>query len=673
MVHSWARSADDPVAMFSLPPSFSAGSASHSSRPDGRARESVASKPRSRTPSRSGRELRDASSVPTSPAPAWTTGHVKADAWVSDKNLEQEVLANLASVPQAKRLQFVLSTIEKNVDNPAAWINACIRNWKNGNMAARLLDGANVHGADRSRSTNARHSPAIGLSTEPFVSSVAPSDPLQAVSVVQSGTQPAQDAIQMKTFWPSEKSNLITILAEMLEEDVALQFFELPPEDQCGICYAYMLTAAQGDTAAAKNSMIKAWIRRLSVLDGSTDRPPPRTLLPTVSSVKIHLQVVLAGMPSVMAGTMMSVLNQVVPTLHRDISIDFFPTIYVDVFEEDNANIASVADSFRQPFLTRVTTMQDFADELENLMMEWKKVNTKFLFLTNVGLASTPDEHVKDLDASRLHRKDTNWIWNFCQAADAVRQFMSNADVAEIFIGSQTPAFHQQLSNIWGEPTSAQAVKHPKVPVSMPQVFSTPSGFTVLAVVQNEHLNNDSIDRWGAPDLAAWMDKYHGAAISPSMVAKLMVMKLFKERPLRKEEEDMLKAVSMKNDSGVQTSLSRIHFLSLYGYAGTPAEELLNVQFPCMENIFPTTGLSAKNKSKITRPCGQERYCRQCEKLFTVIDRSYPTYVVCDVLLAIFTKVAPTWSGQQDIDSAMWARKDVNRIHSCGPTCPGHL
>ena len=106
MVHSWARSADDPVAMFSLPPSFSAGSASQSSRRDGRARESVMSNPRSRTPSRSGREIRDATSVPTSPAPAWTTGHVKADAWVSDKNLEQEVLSNLASVPQAKRLVF---------------------------------------------------------------------------------------------------------------------------------------------------------------------------------------------------------------------------------------------------------------------------------------------------------------------------------------------------------------------------------------------------------------------------------------------------------------------------------------------------------------------------------------------------------------------------------------
>ena len=45
--------------------------------------------------------------------------------------------------------------------------------------------------------------PAMGLSTESLVSSTVPSHPLQGVSVVQAGTVPAQDAIQMKTLWPS--------------------------------------------------------------------------------------------------------------------------------------------------------------------------------------------------------------------------------------------------------------------------------------------------------------------------------------------------------------------------------------------------------------------------------------------------------------------------------------
>ena len=133
--------------------------------------------------------------MPTSPAPAWTTGHAKADAWVTEKNLEQEVLANLASVPQAKRLQFVLSTIDKNVDNPAAWINACTRNWKNTSMASKLWNEASVHSGDRGRSSSARNSPSMAVPTERVVSGTAPADTLQSVRVVQDGTRPAHVAI----------------------------------------------------------------------------------------------------------------------------------------------------------------------------------------------------------------------------------------------------------------------------------------------------------------------------------------------------------------------------------------------------------------------------------------------------------------------------------------------
>ena len=65
---------------------------------------------------------------------------------------------------------------------------------------------------------------------------------------------------------------------------------------------------------------------------------------------------------------------------------------------------------------------------------------------------------------------------------------------------------------------------------------------------------------------------------------------------------------------------------------------------------------------------------RKCEKAFAIMDRSYPTHVVCDVLLALFTKVAASWSGKSPIESTMWARNtDVGRDHRCGPMCPGHL
>jgi len=57
-----------------------------------------------------------------------------------------------------------------------------------------------------------------------------------------------------------------------------------------------------------------------------------------------------------------------------------------------------------------------------------------------------------------------------------------------------------------------------------------------------------------------------------------------------------------------------------------------------------------------------------------LIGQSYPEYVVGDLVQALFTKVAPTWSGKIPVETAMWARKDnVGRKHICGPTCQGKL
>ena len=98
--------------------------------------------------------------------------------------------------------------------------------------------------------------PAMGLSTESSVSRTVPSHPLQGVSVGQAEPVPAQDAIQLRTFWPSEKVNVVAAVAKILEEDDVLQLLEIIPEDLCGCCSAYMLTAAQGDTAAARVSFV---------------------------------------------------------------------------------------------------------------------------------------------------------------------------------------------------------------------------------------------------------------------------------------------------------------------------------------------------------------------------------------------------------------------------------
>ena len=366
---------------------------------------------------------------------------------------------------------------------------------------------------------------------------LAPPGVTESAGIMARGTQPADEAVVMKEHWPLNKSALISSLMAVLEEEVMERFLALEAEDQCAMCFTYMVTAGKDDTTGTKNQMVKSWLDRLQSLDGPSGRLVPASLSQTISGRKINVQIILAGMPSIMAGTIVSVCMQAIPSMHRDISVEFMPSIFVAVGTEE-ITIESVANAYRQHFHEKVHTMQDLSNEFEQLMEEWKKTETKFIFVTNVGIPPTPDEAVSELEPNRLHRSDTEWIWAFCQAANVVRQHTKDSDVAEIFLGPQAPAFHGQISGLWGEVTTSLAGNHPKVPISMPQVISTPSGFTVLSVVDNGAYTNDPIENWEAPEFAAWMGKHPSIPIAPSMAARLMVMKLLKERPLKTVEAD---------------------------------------------------------------------------------------------------------------------------------------
>ena len=131
----------------------------------------------------------------------------------------------------------------------------------------------------------------------------------------------------MKAFWPTNKSSLIESMVTILDEDVQERFLSLDPEDQCAMSFAYMLTAAQDDTEWTKDVLVKTWLDRLENLNGCTGKTVVGCPSQPPAAAKVHIQLVMAGMPSIMAGTVASVMTQVTPTLHQDMELEFFPHI----------------------------------------------------------------------------------------------------------------------------------------------------------------------------------------------------------------------------------------------------------------------------------------------------------------------------------------------------------
>ena len=183
------------------------------------------------------------------------------------------------------------------------------------------------------------------------------------------------------------------------------------------MCFPFMVQAAKHDMAATKNILVKSALDRLRQISQLQEEPVSRPLSQISTDVKINVQIVMAGTPSIMEGRLVAVLSQVIPTLHQDMHVEFLPAIFFEVAKGNVIHISDVAEAYGQTFNGKVRTMNDFSNEFESLATEWAKMNTKFIFVANVGLPETSDEQVADTDVTRIHRSDTEWMWAFAHAA----------------------------------------------------------------------------------------------------------------------------------------------------------------------------------------------------------------------------------------------------------------
>jgi len=65
-------------------------------------------------------------------------------------------------------------------------------------------------------------------------------------------TDPAEEALAMKNFWPDNRINLISKLLAILDEDNLDRLLEVSSEDQCAMCFACMVPASKNDTQETK-------------------------------------------------------------------------------------------------------------------------------------------------------------------------------------------------------------------------------------------------------------------------------------------------------------------------------------------------------------------------------------------------------------------------------------
>ena len=641
---------------------------------------------RSRSPSSrsTGSAPQATPALTTTPEIPWSTGNPNADQWVEDQGCDPQVLARFAVMPKQKRRSIIVRCMSKKPDNLSAWLGACIRNFEEQDLEARVTGMASVHRAAGPHGSATPHGAIPAATAHPVASPpsvrgpsrgpVSSMDPSALVNEL-TGTVPKLSTDLYGT-WPMHKSALIRVASECLSGEALAVFFSLPVPDQTALAFTIMVAAPENPTLRA--ALIDAWLHRLATLRGSTPMPA----LTTSSAADAHtagckVQFILAGLPTCMCAVVVASVQMILPKLHPQVAWDFCPVLYLS---EEAADSLPVKETFAQvglPMRDDITSLQKLVGQMSSLLKDWSADKVKFVLVSclthDAGLCGS-----NTLQPHHLHSKVNRWLWGMVSASEALRNQVGDSSVAEVLITSQNSSADivQEVTTLWGPAaTGMERFDDERLAGSpRPAFFCTPTGLSIIPLCECESNTSQPIDEWTGPsmqNLSAVQKTFPGFV--PSHLSKLATEMLFRERELKQEESAILKSMRMQHSSGDDRLCSRQFWSRWYGYNHTPLQKVFLDHKACAGIIIPTTGTAAPSglPASSTSACGKDRYCLGCEEHLAMLSNGFQTYVVTDLLLALLTKASQAWTGQDGGSTECWRRShSVAREHVCGDDCP---
>ena len=600
------------------------------------------------------------------PVPAWSTGNPVCDEWFAKQGVAPDVVLNFSMMPQQNRKRIVLGMMDKMPDNIDAWISGCHKRWRTSELEWRLTGGA---GPQRGRMTgaDAPSAPASGSYARPEVPILHHQ---AAVGQPVFSREPTQACLDLLKYWPDDKSGMIAAVVDNLQDAVLERFLELDTQDQSALAFACMLTCPE--QKSQWQGHIDVLLDRYLRARGS-GAPDPLIVhrSPKAESASLDVQFIFGGFSSVMAATLVTVLQKSIRLMHRKITWTFQPVLFLrDGTDMDHKIAAQTLQEHQANFAESVDDLKSLQNNWASLADKWKTNGTKIIFLANIGCDANPEKFLEDIPANYLHLPANKWTWMFLQASKCARAEVQEENVADIIFAPPTDVLRDELNQMWGEENQMRESTMDKVSPLIPRVHSTPAKFGVAPCLMTD---GDSVTVGAgdaAPDLTPLLRTQRNFRVRPWTVAKLLVTRTFKERPLTRDEVDLLDKYQ-RDKNGAISHASREHFLQWFGLAGTVAESIFKKELPCFEFVLKTTGKKIERGGKFATACGQDRYCRNCEQVFTMLDSGYGLASFGDVVLAMITKALPTWAG---VEKATWEwqrSEQANKPHDCKAGCTG--
>lgn len=620
--------------------------------------------PRSRSPGPRGSggaasRGRDAASA------AWSTDRPALDEWLLKNVNDNRILERLAEAPVMKRRNWVLQCMERKVTNPDSWLAACLRNFAMDETEKRLTgidrfgqavrgDAQPVYSGDRRGVANVDANSGGG----PSIASSSP--PSQDVLP----KNPPSWAKRTFAFWPSKKSELVGAVMENLNREEQETFGELDPPTMAALAYALVL--AVPDTPNGASAVMKEWLKRRDDFRGLGSSSFSASDSGSGSMPPLEIQMIVVGNNDVRGTLLATLTTRIISKMSNVSGISFSKPMVFSGSQQQTDDIVSLEKSCG---FVESREERNFCDLEAYLARESEKMvadGRKVLVIAILPPAEELMEFQADPSCAALHLPEARWIFELSRHIEEMNKLLGSANVASVmFSPSQmNENCQKELANHFGPkidqplPASARAANHP-------DVYAFPKE-TVWTTVLEPNPIAIEFDGWKLkPDIGSKMKQTVNMA---TKLVSCLVADMFKERPLSDDEKEIMTDMKATHrETGERRALSREWWLGEYNLTETPLPSFWREKFKCAGTIISASGLSSKAGGPGT-PCGQVRYCMQCEKVLKMLDEGYNMHSLVNGTVNVIMKAVSTW--RRKTGHELFQRSaTVQSSHHCGDDC----
>lgn len=639
------------------------------SAPDGRVMQD---ENRSRSPPSGGRGVLTQHSGAAS-AQFPVTGVALTERWYEEHVTEPLIMQDFLELPQWRRKSVILKCMDKPPENVHSWIFAVIRNFRTSELEKRLSTQASAQQARSFPSPMMSIPPGgLPLPDQRHHEVLRQSAPLPLPVLPLSASAGARDVIhdpprwaaELIALWPSQKSRLVAHFLSLLSPPNQAAVSTMLPQTQACVALAVALVAQQHSSADA---LAMECVRRLS--SSGCGRPMPTTdavsASPAASSLQLQLVFVApeSSVSLVLAKSFIVAMERMSPG-----AFSYLPLIVISLHE--GPSLAAEAERLKLGMNSTTTSLASLETFVESSKVNFKAYNVKTLFVSMVhAVNGVVGRGTSQRSAAALHGENFRFLWTVARCSQILRSTTGDEAVCELVFAppKMDDEMKLEVAKLAGPMTSTANVSYNGV-APAPTVFGTPGGSAMVKVCKGSDYETQPIDDWRVAADPRITEDVPGGFIT--FIAKTAEVAVFQERLWSPIEQKLIEDFTMSHaETGERRLCSRDWWLRWYGYVKTPLQTMLTLQHPCHSVIFSVTGSQSPADTAGGEPCGKQRFCVQCEKVFSFLDGTYCLPVMVDAAVALMVKARQLWSSQCQGDPVFARSVDVNRMHQCGPTC----